>query len=194
MGFNSVFKGLSPLWIRLQLPSPSYGSEWPPHATLPILPGHILTLLASNLKMDPAFSTYTTKWCHGKEYHNLKDNFSNGLLPADSQAAESLIIHPLLRCRISCSSGPQQHCTILMHRENFTFTDTLPCFQIVFYFALTKETDFKEIRTKCCPLNTSHSHQDHTDIEFHSCFTSTERFPYTQWIGGWLGPSTEKLL
>lgn len=56
--------------------------------------------------------------------------------------------NPLLRCRISCSSGPHQHCTILKHRENFTFTDRLSCFQILFYLALTKETDLKEIKLK----------------------------------------------
>lgn len=73
------------------------------------------------------------------------------------QTVKQLRDNPLPRCKRSCSSGPHQHCMILKHRVNITFTDTLPCFQIVFYLALTKKTDLKEIKPKRC-LWTHHTH------------------------------------
>jgi len=108
----------------------------------------------------------------------------------------SVIIHPLLRVRISCSSGPHQHCTILKNRENFTFTVTLPGFHIVFYLAFTKERDLKEIKPKRFPW-THHTHirTTHSVISFMLWMLYLHgKIPLYPMNRRLVGPRTDKLL
>jgi len=103
---------------------------------------------------------------------------------------------PKMQDKLQLWTTPTLHDTHAQGKHYFCRYITM--FSNCVLFSPYKRNRFERNQTHTLSLNTPHSHQDHKDIQLpvscHGCFTSTERFPCTLWIGGWLGPRSEKLL